>query len=60
MNFDMGLMTSVDTRPLDLTIMSDPRKYRSGKRVRSKILGFDDQPNPRQTRVWNWCQTQNT
>jgi hypothetical protein len=34
-----------------LTIMSDPRKYRSGKCVKSKILGFDDQPNPMQTWV---------
>jgi len=56
----MGLMTSIDTRPLGLAIMPNPRKYRSGERARSKILGFDDQPNPRQTRVWNWCQTQNT
>jgi hypothetical protein len=54
-NFDMDLMTSIDTRPLGLAIMSDPRKYRSGECAISKILGFDDQPNPRQTRVWNWC-----
>ena len=56
----MGLMTSIDTRPLGLAIMPDLRKYRSGECARSKILGFDDQPNPRQTMVWNWCQTQNT
>jgi hypothetical protein len=41
-NFDMGLATSIDTRPMSLTIMPDPKKYGSDKRVRSKIFGFDD------------------
>jgi len=49
MNLDMGLTTSIDTRPLGLTIMPNPSKYGSDERAKSKILGFSDQPNPRQT-----------
>jgi hypothetical protein len=45
----MGLTTSIDIRPLGLTIMPDPSKYGSDECARSKILGFSDQPNPRQT-----------
>jgi hypothetical protein len=59
-NFNMDLKTSIDIRPLGLTIMLDPRKYRFGECVRSKILRFDDQPNLMQTWVSKWCQTQNT
>jgi hypothetical protein len=50
-NFNMGLATLTDIRLLCLTIMQDLIKYRYGERVRSKILGFDNQPNSRQTWV---------
>jgi hypothetical protein len=59
-NFDMGLVTSINTRSLRLTIMPNPRKYAFGECVRSKILRFDDQPNPIQTWVWKLCQAQST
>jgi len=59
-NFDIGLVTLIDTRPLGLTIMLDPRKYGSGERAKSKILGFDNQSNSRQTWIWKWCQARNT
>jgi len=49
MNLDMGLTTLIDTRPFGLTIMPNPSKYGSDERAKSKILGFSDQPNPRQT-----------
>jgi hypothetical protein len=55
----MGLTTLIDSRPLGLEIMPDPIKHGSGERVRSQILEFDNLPNPRNTWVWKWCQTQN-
>jgi len=57
-NFDMGLVNSINTRPLRLTIMSDPKKYGFHERTRFKILWFDDQPNLTQTQIWKLCQTQ--
>ena len=44
-----------NTIQLLITIMSNPMKYGfngSGKRVESKILGFDNQNNTRKTWVW--------
>ena len=52
----MDLKTLIDTRPLNLTIMLDPRKYRFGEYIKSKIFGFDNQPNPMQTWVSKWCR----
>ena len=48
----MSTTISIDIKSLDLEIMLDPRKYGYGECARSKILGFDDQPNPSQTWVW--------
>jgi hypothetical protein len=45
----MGLATSINTRPLGLTIMSDPRKHESGECGKSKIFRFDNLPNLRKT-----------
>jgi len=45
----MGLATSLNIRPLGLAIMPNPKKHGSSERVKSKILGFDNIPNPRKT-----------
>lgn len=45
----MSMTISIYIKPLDLEIMLDLRKYGYSECARSKILGFDNQPNPRQT-----------
>jgi len=42
LNFDMDLVNSINTKPLRLTIMSNPRKYGFRERAKFKILWFDD------------------
>ena len=49
MIFEMGVATLIDSKPLSLEIIPNPRKDGLGERVRSQILEFDNLSNPRKT-----------